>query len=218
LANQLYPRWFASDACLFSCLIEQSHICICRSSIAQLASLGWVTMSSTGGVNRAQVALSSAIFLLIFCGTIVLSGDGLRILEFAYQFLPKGPLWLSTWESAGSTTTPPIVGDESRFILDPSWDVNASPTTRVYNWSEDLSSARISFWSSDDLASSSCIRSLGSARCDPETNARCEWDVPGTNYRSQLWRLHHSEWPTLLASYLFEHSPSPCVAKRVCRR
>jgi hypothetical protein len=28
-----------------------------------------------------------------------------------------------------------LIGDPSHFVLDPSWDIHAPPTTRVYNWS-----------------------------------------------------------------------------------
>lgn len=35
------------------------------------------------------------------------------------------------------------VGDSSRFLLNPTWDVHTPPTTRVYNWSEPCSACKV---------------------------------------------------------------------------
>lgn len=86
------------------------------------------------------MAFRVIIFGVFLWGTaVVLAGDFILL----HPFRHVGSLFEQVVHSSGVepvlvTGNDELVGDSSRFVLDPSWDIHAPPTTRVYNWSVSL--------------------------------------------------------------------------------
>lgn len=92
-------------------------------------------MSSSSSLRRGLVA---AVFILGLWGSaLVLSGhNSLRPLHRFGSFLSQ--VVFSGNNSSALIGLDAVVGDPARFYLDPTWDVQAAPTTRIYNWSASL--------------------------------------------------------------------------------
>lgn len=100
------------------------------------------------------VTLKGLIFATCVWGTVVVLAGHYILLHpsprISSLFSPPG-----TWSKVPASTTTTsngdtvigqdsaLLGDPSRFHLDPAWDVHAPPTTRVYNWSKILQSFQL---------------------------------------------------------------------------
>lgn len=96
-------------------------------------------MSRLAVVRRSLLSLA---FVLVFWGSLnVLTGHH-ALLYPLHRISTSVSQAVWSASSKKATVGPElVVGDQSRFRLDSTWDVTAAPTTRVYNWSASVSFA-----------------------------------------------------------------------------
>ena len=129
-----------------------------------------------------RVTLKGLIFATCLWGTVVVLAGHYVLLHpsrhISSLFSPPG-----TWSDVpaitgdngdtviGQNHDSALLGDSLRFHLDPTWDIHAPPTTRVFNWSKTIT-ALLVLWT---MGLSYCLQRCQKSGENPATSKNECW-------------------------------------------